>query len=63
MGVEPKTVVFNEYLRKFTEAMDNEEYDKVKGLYEKLKEMVDPNSSESKVLKLDMEMVEADDKA
>ena len=63
MGVEPKTVVFNEYLRKFIEAMDNEEYDKVKGLYEKLKEMVDPNSSESKVLKLDMEMVEADDKA
>ena len=35
----------------------------MKGLYEKLKEMVDPNSSESKVLKLDMEMVEADDKA
>ena len=63
MGVEPKTVVFNEFLRKFIEAMDNEEYDKVKGLNEILKEKVDPNSCESKVLKLDIEMFEADDKA
>lgn len=32
-------------------------------LYDELKEMVSPGSNESKILKLDMEMIEADDKA
>ena len=31
--------------------------------YKKLKEMVKPDSNESKVLELDMEMIEAYDKA
>ena len=31
--------------------------------YKELKEMVSPGSHESKILKLDMEMIEADDKA
>lgn len=63
MGVEPKTAIFNEYLERFSEAVDNENYEAVKRLYAELKEMVSPGSSESKVLELDMEMVEADDKA
>lgn len=62
MGVKPKTAIFNDYLEKFSMAMDNENYDEVKELYNKLKDMVSPDSNESKVLKLDMEMVEADDK-
>lgn len=63
MGVEPKTTIFNDYLERFSSAIDNENYDVVKELYEKLKEMVSPDSNESRVLKLDMEMAEADDKA
>ncbi|MGM9890886.1 MAG: AAA family ATPase, partial [Floccifex porci] len=63
MGVEPKTSIFNEYLEKFSSALDEENYDEAKALYYKLKEMVNPDSHESKVLKLDMEMMEADDKA
>ena len=63
MGVEPKTAIFNDYLEKFSSAIDNENYDVVKELYEKLREMVSPDSNESRVLKLDMEMAEADDKA
>ena len=43
--------------------MDDEKYEEAKSLYEKLKEMVSPDSHESKILKLDMEMIEADDKA
>ena len=63
MGVEPKTAIFNVYLEKFSSAIDNENYDAVKELYEKLKDMVSPGSKESRILKLDMEMAEADDKA
>ena len=63
MGVEPKTTVFNHYLEEFSSAMDDEKYEKAKVLYEELKEMVHPESHESKILKLDMEMIEADDKA
>lgn len=62
MGVEPKTSIFNQYLEEFSLAMDDENYDKAKSLYEKLKKMVNPDSHESKILKLDMEMIEADDK-
>lgn len=61
MGVEPKTSVFNNYLERFSAAMDNENYDEARKLYEKLKEMVSPDSQESKALKLDMEMIEIDD--
>lgn len=63
MGVEPKTAIFNNYLEKFSSAIDNENYDAVKELYKKLKDMVSPGSKESRILKLDMEMAEADDKA
>lgn len=63
MGVEPKTTIFNQYLEEFSSAMDDENYEEARKLYEKLKEMVSPDSHESKILKLDMEMIEADDKA
>ena len=63
MGVEPKTAIFNQYLEEFSPAMDDENYEKAKTLYKELKEMVSPGSRESKILKLDMEMIEADDKA
>ena len=62
-GVEPKTAIFNQHLEEFSEAMDEEDYEKAKLLYYELKEMVSPGSIESKILKLDMEMIEADDKA
>lgn len=63
MGVEPKTAIFNQHLEEFSAAMDEEDYEKAKMLYDELKEMVSPGSNESKILKLDMEMIEADDKA
>ena len=62
-NLEPKTTIFNQYLEEFSSAMDDEKYEEAKSLYEKLKEMVSPDSHESKILKLDMEMIEADDKA
>ena len=43
--------------------MDHENYDDAKVFYKKLKAMVKPDSSESKVLELDMEMIRAYDKA
>ena len=43
--------------------MDHENYDDAKVFYKKLRSMVKPDSSESKVLELDMEMIEAYDKA
>ena len=52
-----------QHLEEFSAAMDEEDYEKAKMLYDELKEMVSPGSNESKILKLDMEMIEADDKA
>ena len=56
MGVEPKTTIFNQYLEEFSAAMDEEDYEKAKMLYEELKEMVSPGSNESKILKLDIKI-------
>lgn len=63
MGVTPKTTIFNKHLEAFSLAMDEEKYDEARILYQKLKKMVNPESHESKILDLDMEMIEADDKA
>lgn len=62
MGVEPRTAAFNERLEAFSFAMDEENYTKAKELYRELKKMVNPKSHENKILDLDMEMIEADDK-
>lgn len=63
MGVAPKTSTFNERIEAFSLAMDEERYDEARSLYRELKEMVNPGSQERKILDLDMEMIEADDKA
>lgn len=63
MGVAPKTSVFNNCLTSFSKAMDEENYVEARTLYHRLKEMVNPESAESKILDMDMEMIEADDKA
>ena len=63
MGVEAKTLLYNELMDRFSSAVDNEEYVLGSQLYEKLVKMVHPNSHERKILDLDMEMMKADDKA
>jgi len=62
MGVAAKTPAFNEKLAAFSMAMDEGDYDEAKRLYYELKKMVNPESYENKILDLDMEMMEADDK-
>lgn len=62
MGVKPKTAAFNERLEAFSLAMDKENYGEARKLYLQLKKMVNPGSHESKLLDLDMELLEADDK-
>lgn len=63
MGVLAKTAVYNNQLEEFSAAMDNEDYAKARILYGELKKMVHPMSHERKILDLDMEMIETDDKA
>lgn len=63
MGVEKKTLIYNQLIREFSDAVDNEEYPLVKQFYEKLIKMVHPDSHERKLIDLDMEMIVADDKA
>lgn len=63
MGVEKKTPVYNEAIGRFSEAVDAEEYQEAKGLYQEIVKMVHPESQERKIIDLDMEMMEADDKA
>lgn len=62
MGVEKKTPLYNTMIAEFSDAIDNENYATAKTLYEELLRMVHPDSRERKVLDLDMEMIEADDK-
>ncbi len=63
MGVSPRTDIFNQRLDDFSAAMDEGRYTVVKDLYDQLKRMVSPGSPENKILDLDMELMEADDKA
>lgn len=63
MGVEKKTPLYNERIESFSDAVDAEEYDKAKQLYKELLNMLHPGSHERRILDLDMEMIEADDKA
>ena len=62
MGVERKTSIYNQLIRKFSDAVDNEEYQLVKQFYEELIKMVHPDSHERKLIDLDMEMISSDDK-
>lgn len=63
MGVEPRTVLFNKYMNDFSVAIDCGKYDLAKELYRELRRMINPRSHERRILDLDMEMMEADDKA
>ena len=63
MGVPPRTLTFHNYLEAFSRAVDEENYDEAKRLYHELKKMVDPGSHEDRILDLDMEMIQTDDKA
>ncbi|MDD7642279.1 MAG: AAA family ATPase [bacterium] len=62
MGVEKKTSVYHEIITDFSDAVDREEYALAKELYEKLLKMVHPDSHERKIIDLDMEMIDANDK-
>lgn len=62
MGVAQKTAVFNTQIEAFSQAMDRGDYEQAKKLYSDLKTMVHPESSENRILDLDMEMIKADDK-
>lgn len=62
MGVEKKTPMYNDLIKRFSEAVDAEEYDTAKTLYKQLLIMVHPDSRERKIIDLDMEMIESDDK-
>ena len=50
-------------MRQFSNAVDNEEISLVKQFYEELIKMVHPDSHERKLIDLDMEMIDSDDKA
>lgn len=63
MGVERKTSIYNQLMRQFSNAVDNEEISLVKQFYEELIKMVHPDSHERKLIDLDMEMIDSDDKA
>lgn len=62
MGVERKTPLYNMLIKQFSDAVDAEDYEQTKNLYGKLLEMTHPESQERKIMKLDMEMIEPDDK-
>ena len=62
MGVERKTPLYNMLIKQFSDAVDAEDYEQAKNLYGKLLEMTHPESQERKIMKLDMEMIEPDDK-
>ena len=63
MGVSPRTPAFHNYLEAFSSAVDEENVGEAKRLYRELKKMVDPGSHENRILDLDMEMIETNDKA
>ncbi len=63
MGVEQRTSVYNDLIQEFSHAIDSEDAVRAKQLYQELKKMMNQGSPESRLLDMDMEMMEADDKA
>lgn len=61
MGVEPKTISYNTLIKEFTRAVDDEQYDKAKKMYQELVNMINPESTEKRLLDMDMEMMVSDD--
>lgn len=62
MGVQLKTEKYNEFIITFSKAIDNEEYEEAMNIYQKLVKMMNPDSSEKKIIDMDMEMIKTDDK-
>lgn len=58
MGVKRKTDKFNVFIEQFSEAIDDEEIEKAKELYNKLVNMIHPQSCEKRILDLDMAGIE-----
>lgn len=58
MGVETKTYKYKEFIEQFSEAIDDEDIEKAKNLYNKLLNMLHPQSYEKKILDLDMVGIE-----
>ncbi len=63
MGVEKKTRIYHDLMKDFSNAVDDENYILADRLYKQLAEMVHPDSHERRILDLDMELMNADDKA
>ncbi len=59
---EEAVILINEQIEYFSNAIDTEDYEKAKKLYKELLSMLHPESQERKILDLDMEMIEANDK-
>lgn len=62
MGVKLKTEKYNDLITTFSKAIDNEEYLIAKNMYQELIKMMNPDSSERKIIDMDMEMINTDDK-
>lgn len=62
MGVKLKTEKYNNLITTFSKAIDNEDYKIAKRMYQELVKMMNPESSERKIIDMDMEMVNTDDK-
>lgn len=63
MGVKLRTEKYNDLITTFSKAIDNEEYENAKHMYEELVKMMNPDSSERRIIDMDMEMANIDDKA
>lgn len=61
MGVATKTDKFKAFLEQFSDAIDDEEVERAKGLYNQLLNMIHPQSYEKKILDLDMVGIEQND--
>lgn len=58
MGVQRKTEYYLDRMRCFSDAIDNEEFEAAKKLYEELLTMIHPKSIERKILDMDMVGIE-----
>lgn len=61
MGVAIKTDRYNNLLDMFSRSVDDDDLDKVKGLYKELVSMIHPGSPQRKIIDMDMKLVESDD--
>ncbi len=58
MGVQTKTDKYKEYIEKFSEAIDNDDSQSAKIIYEELVHMLHPKSTEKRIIDIDMAGIE-----